>query len=78
VRAGAHTGEVERRGDDLAGLAVHIAARVAAHADAGELFVSRTVRDLVAGSGLHFDSRGVHELRGVPDTWELFVARRAT
>jgi class 3 adenylate cyclase len=73
VRAGAHTGECERRGNDLAGLSVHIAARVAALAASGEVLVSRTVRDLVAGSGLHFVDRGEHELRGIPDAWQLFA-----
>ena len=73
VRAGIHTGECERRGDDLAGMVVHIAARVAAHAGAGEVVVSQTVRDLVTGSGLTFEARGAHELKGVPDTWRLFA-----
>ena len=66
VRAGIHTGECERRGDDLAGLAVHIAARVGAEAGAGEVLVSRTVSDIVAGSGLVLESRGEYELKGVP------------
>ena len=74
VRAGAHTGEVEVRGDDIGGLAVHIAARVAALAGAGEVLASRTVRDLVAGSGISFESRGTHELKGVPGQWELYAA----
>jgi class 3 adenylate cyclase len=73
VRVGAHTGECEIRGDDLAGLTVHIAARVAALAASGEVLVSRTVRDLVAGSGLRFVPRGEHELKGVPETWQLFA-----
>ena len=73
VRAGAHTGECERRGNDLAGLTVHIAARVAALAASGEVLVSRTVRDLVAGSGLRFVDRGEHELKGVPESWQLFA-----
>ena len=73
VRAGIHTGECERRGDDLAGLAVHIAARVAAAAGAGEVVVSRTVRDLVGGSELRFVDRGEHELKGVPERWQLFA-----
>jgi class 3 adenylate cyclase len=76
VRAGVHTGECERRGDDLAGLAVHIAARVAALAGPDEVYVSRTVRDLVVGSRLAFASRGEHELKGVPDTWQLYVVER--
>ena len=74
VRAGIHTGECERVGADVAGIAVHIAARVMGEAGAGEVLVSRTVTDLVAGSGLRFDSRGPHALRGVPGEWELFQA----
>jgi class 3 adenylate cyclase len=74
IRAGVHTGECERRGDDLAGIAVHIGARVSALAAAGEVLVSRTVCDLVAGSGLAFASRGTHELKGVPGRWEVFAA----
>jgi len=73
VRVGAHTGECERRGDDLAGLTVHIAARVASLAASGEVLVSRTVRDLVAGSGFRFVDRGDHELKGVPESWQLFA-----
>ena len=73
VRAGLHTGEVERVGDGVAGIAVHTAARVAALAGAGEVLVSSTVKDLVAGSGLRFADRGPHELRGVPGDWRLFV-----
>jgi class 3 adenylate cyclase len=72
VRAGVHTGEVELRGDDIGGIAVHIAARVAALAEPTTVWVSRTVTDLVAGSGLQFSDRGDHELKGVPDTWQLF------
>jgi class 3 adenylate cyclase len=75
VRAGIHTGECERRGDDLAGLAVHIAARVAAKAGTGEVLVSRTVCDVVAGSGLHLESRGEYDLKGVPSRWELFAVQ---
>ncbi len=74
IRAGLHTGEVERRGDDVGGIAVHIGARVASLAGAGEVFVSRTVRDLVVGSDLHFEDRGTHELKGVPDSWQLYAA----
>ncbi len=73
IRAGLHTGEVELRGDDVAGLGVHIAARVAALAGEGELLASRTVKDLVAGSDFDFDSRGVHSLKGVPEGWELLA-----
>jgi class 3 adenylate cyclase len=76
VRAGVHTGECERRGDDLAGIAVHIASRIAAAAGPREVLVSRTVRDLVVGSGLSFDERGTAELRGVPGEWELAAALR--
>jgi class 3 adenylate cyclase len=76
LRAGVHTGECERRGNDLAGLAVHIAARVAAHAGPNEVLVSRTVSDVVAGSGLHLESRGEQELRGLPQRWELFAVER--
>ncbi|HUF85536.1 MAG TPA: adenylate/guanylate cyclase domain-containing protein [Acidimicrobiia bacterium] len=74
IRAGVHTGEIERRGDDVGGLGVHIAARVAAEAGAGEVLVSRTVKDLVAGSGIRFEDRGIYVLKGVPDEWQLFVA----
>jgi class 3 adenylate cyclase len=72
VRAGLHTGECEVRGDDLGGLAVHIAARVAALAAPGETLVSGTVKDLVIGSGIEFSDRGDHELKGVPGSWRLF------
>lgn len=75
MRAGVHTGECEMIGDDIGGVAVHIAARVLAEANPGEVLVSRTVRDLVVGSGLHFHSRGKHELSGVPGEWELLTAR---
>jgi class 3 adenylate cyclase len=74
VRCGIHTGECELIGRDLAGIAVHIGARVAALADPGEVLVSQTVRDLVAGSGLAFEDRGSHRLKGVPDEWHLFRA----
>jgi class 3 adenylate cyclase len=76
IRAGLHTGECERAGEKLAGIAVHIGARVAALAEPGEVLVSRTVRDLVAGSGLAFVDRGLHELKGVSESWQLFRARR--
>jgi class 3 adenylate cyclase len=72
VRAGLHTGEVEVRGDDIGGLGVHLAQRVSASAHSGEVLVSRTVVDLVAGSGLQFEDRGEHELKGVPGTWHLY------
>jgi pimeloyl-ACP methyl ester carboxylesterase len=74
LRAGVHTGECERIGEKLSGIAVHIAARVAATAGPGEVLVSQTVKDLVAGSGIDFEDRGVHELKGVPDAWRLFAA----
>jgi class 3 adenylate cyclase len=73
IRTGVHTGEVEIRDDDLGGIAVHIAARIEALARPGEILVSRTVTDLVAGSGLAFDERGVHALKGVPNRWQLFA-----
>jgi class 3 adenylate cyclase len=73
VRAGVHTGEVEMRDGDISGIAVHLAARVAAAAQAGETLVSRTVVDLVAGSGLTFTDRGEHALKGVPGEWRLFA-----
>jgi pimeloyl-ACP methyl ester carboxylesterase len=74
VRAGVHTGEVERIGDDIAGITVHIASRIAALAGSGEVLVSSTVRDLVAGSGLRFEDRGGHELRGIPGEWQILAA----
>lgn len=73
VRAGLHTGEAEVMGDDVGGLAVHIAARVSQAAQAGEVLVSGTVKDLVVGSGLEFEDRGSRELRGVPGEWRLFA-----
>jgi class 3 adenylate cyclase len=72
LRVGLHTGECEVRGDDLGGLAVHIAARVGALAAPGEVLVSGTVKDLVVGSGIEFGDRGEHELKGVPGTWKLY------
>jgi pimeloyl-ACP methyl ester carboxylesterase len=72
IRAGVHTGECERVGAKLEGLAVHTGARVAALAGPSEVLVSRTVKDLVAGSGIEFESRGVHVLKGVPGEWQLF------
>ena len=73
IRAGVHTGEIELRGDDVGGIAVNIGARVEAAAEPGEVLVSRTVKDLVAGSGLSFTDRGTHQLKGVPDQWQLFA-----
>jgi class 3 adenylate cyclase len=75
IRAGVHTGECERIGDKLSGIAVHIAARVAGTAGPGQVLVSQTVRDLVAGSGIEFEDRGEHELKGVSETWRLFAVR---
>jgi class 3 adenylate cyclase len=74
VRSGLHVGEVTKRGDDVAGIAVHIGARVSALAAPGEVLVTRTVRDLVAGAGIVFEERGEHELKGVPDRWALYAA----
>ena len=73
VRAGLHTGECEIMGEKLSGLAVHIGARVAANASAGEVLVSSTVKDLVAGSGLRFDDRGIRTLKGIPGEWRIFA-----
>jgi pimeloyl-ACP methyl ester carboxylesterase len=75
VRAGIHTGEVQIHGSKFAGIAVHVGARVAAIADPGEILVSRTVRDLVAGSGLDLADRGVFDLKGVPEPWQLYAVR---
>ena len=75
VRAGLHTGECELIDGKMGGIAVHIAARVAADAGPGEVLVSRTVKDLVAGSGLEFHERGTHQLKGISGKWELFAAR---
>ena len=77
IRAGMHTGEVEVRGDDVAGMAVHIGARVGAIAGPGEVLVSNTVKDLVVGSDIDFVERGEHELKGVPGEWRLFAVSRA-
>jgi class 3 adenylate cyclase len=74
VRAGLHTGEVEIDGDDVAGVAVDVAARVQAAAEPNQVFVSRTVVDLVAGSGLRFADSGLHDLGGESATWRLFSA----
>jgi class 3 adenylate cyclase len=75
IRAGLHTGEVELRGVDVSGLAVHIGARIGALASAGEVLVSSTVRDLVVGSGLQFEERGEHELRGIDGRWRLLAVQ---
>jgi class 3 adenylate cyclase len=77
IRAGVHIGEVELRGDDVAGLAVHVGARVSAKAGAGEVLITRTVADLIAGSRFLTESAGAHELKGVPGSWTLFRVERA-
>ena len=76
VRAGVHTGEVEVIGENLGGVAVHIGSRVMSQAGAGEVLVSSTVKDLVVGSGIEFDDRGAHTLKGVPGEWRLFAVAR--
>ena len=76
IRAGLHAGECEVMGDDVGGIAVHIGARVAALAGAGEVLVSSTVKDLVAGSGLRFETRGSKSLKGIPGEWQIFAAER--
>ena len=73
VRAGLHTGECEREGGKLAGIAVHTGARIAALAEPGEVLVSRTVKDLVAGSDLDFNDRGEQQLKGIPGSWQLYA-----
>jgi class 3 adenylate cyclase len=77
VRVGLHTGECELLGEDIGGIAVHIAARVMAAAAAGEILCSRTVKDLVAGAGYAFADRGTHSLKGVPDSWQLYAVELA-
>jgi class 3 adenylate cyclase len=74
LRAGVHTGECEVMGEKLGGIAVHIGARLAPRAAPDEILVSSTVKDLVAGSGIRFESRGVQTLKGVPGEWNLFAA----
>jgi class 3 adenylate cyclase len=74
VRAGIHTGECELDGAKVRGIAVHTGARVAALAGPGEVFISQTVKDLTAGSGLAFEDRGTHELKGVPGEWRIYAA----
>jgi class 3 adenylate cyclase len=78
VRAGLHTGECELIGPKLAGIAVHTGARIAGLAAPGEVLVSQTVKDLVAGSGLAFDDRGPHSLKGLPGEWRLYAVDRAS
>ena len=75
VRVGLHTGECERAESKLTGIAVHTGARIAALAKPGEVLVSRTVKDLVAGSGIEFEDRGEEELRGIPGEWRLYATR---
>ena len=75
IRAGLHTGEVELRDDDIGGIAVALAARVMAEAGPGEMIVSSTVKDLVVGSGIEFDDRGSHVLKGVPGEWRLYAVK---
>jgi class 3 adenylate cyclase len=75
IRTGLHTGEVELRGEDVAGVAVHVAARVMAAAGAGDVLVSQTVKDLTIGSGIAYEERGEHTLKGVPGVWRLYAAR---
>ena len=77
VRAGLHTGECEVRGDDIGGIGVHIGARVSALAGPNDVLVSSTLRDLVIGSGIEFEERGAHELKGVPGEWYLFAVASA-
>ena len=72
IRAGLHAGEVERRGQEIVGIAVHIGARVAAAASDGEVWVSRRVRDLVTGSSIVFADRGLHQLKGLSESWRLY------
>jgi class 3 adenylate cyclase len=76
VRTGLHTGEIELRGNDIGGIAVHAAARVMARSVPDEVLVSRVVTDLVAGAGLRFSERGSHELKGLPGKWDLFCRER--
>ena len=75
ARAGVHTGECEVVGDKLAGIAVHVGARIMANAKAGEILVSGMVKDLVAGSGLEFESRGLQVLKGLPGEWHVLAVR---
>jgi class 3 adenylate cyclase len=75
IRSGIHTGEIEQRGQDIGGIAVHIGQRVTALAKANEVLVSRTVTDLVAGSGIEFEDRGEHELKGITGLWRLYAVR---
>jgi class 3 adenylate cyclase len=76
LRAGVHVGEIELRGDDVSGLAVHVASRVCDVAAPGEVLVTRTVKDLTAGSRVRLVERGTHRLKGVPEEWVVFAASR--
>jgi class 3 adenylate cyclase len=78
IRAGLHTGECEVSDEKIAGIAVSIGARISSLAAPGEVLVSSTVKDLVAGSGLHFEDRGEHQLKGVPEPWRLFALSGGT
>lgn len=77
IRVGIHAGEIEQLEADIGGIGVHIAARVIGHAREGEVWVSRTVRDLTTGSGLEFIDEGAHVLKGIPGEWELFSSPSA-
>ena len=78
IRAGLHTGECEVVDGKVVGIAVHTGARVASHAEPGEVVVSSTVHDLVAGSGIEFSDRGTHELKGIPGEWRLYAVDPAS
>jgi class 3 adenylate cyclase len=78
IRAGLHTGEIELSGDQVRGIAVHTGARIAAAAQAGEILVSSTITDLVSGSGIRFEDRGLHALKDIPRQWQLFAASGST
>lgn len=73
VRAGIHTGEIERSDERISGIGIHIAARVMSLAESGEVLASRTVRDIAVGSSMRFDDRDTHALRGIADDWQLFA-----
>ena len=73
LRVGIHMGEVEITGDDVAGIAVHLAARISALAGPGDIYVSRTIADLLLGSAIEFDDRGTHDLKGIPGTWDILA-----
>jgi class 3 adenylate cyclase len=78
IRAGLHTGEIELSGDQVRGIAVHTGARIAAAAQPGEILVSSTITDLVSGSGIQFEDRGLHALKDIPRQWQLFAASGST